>query len=127
MRSNFSVSERAAVICFGFASLAAAGNEPGGAGLREDELEMARFFERDPAAGFGDAVVAAALVIAIGIGTLAKFLNEAGFEQTLDGAIERAGAELNFARRALGDFLHDGVAVAFAFSKRDENVEAIGV
>lgn len=107
--------------------LAAAGDETGSAGLRENHFEASRFFECGAAASFGDAVIAAALIIVIGIGPLAELLNEAGFEQAFDGAIELAWAELNFAGGALGDFLHDGVAVAFAFGKRDEDVEAIGI
>ena len=80
---------------------------------------MAGFFLRGFAAGAGDAVVAAADVVVFGIGALVEFFDESGFEKAFDGAVERAGAELNFAGSAIGDFLHDGVAVAFTIGESD--------
>jgi hypothetical protein len=94
--------------------------------LCEELLEMAGFFLSGAASCASDAVIAAADVVMLGIGTLFEFINEAGFEKAFDGAIERAGAELNFAGGALGDFLHDGIAVAIAIGQGDEDVEAIG-
>lgn len=87
---------------------------------------MARFFHGGAATGTRNAVVAPANVVLFGVGALIKFFNETRFEQALDGAVERARAELHFPGGAVGDFLHDAIAVALAISESDEDVEAVG-
>jgi hypothetical protein len=86
---------------------------------------MTSFFHGGATAGFGETVIAAAFVIVLRIGTLFEFFDEALFEETLDGAIERAGAEANLSARSLADFLHDGIAVAVTISEGYENVKSI--
>jgi hypothetical protein len=96
-------------------------NQAGGASIGEQFLQMAGLFHGGAFTGFGEAVVAAALVVVFRIGALFETL----FEEAFDGAVERAGAEPNLAAGAFGDFLHDGIAVAVAVGERDENVESV--
>src|SRR5580658_888157 len=86
---------------------------------------MASFFRGGAFTGFGEAIVAAALVVVFGVWALFQFFDEALFEESFNGAVERARAETNLAARAFGDFLHDGIAVAVAVGERDENVESV--
>jgi hypothetical protein len=86
---------------------------------------MTSFFHGGATAGFGEAVVAAAFVVVLRIGTFFQFFDEALFEETLDGAIQSAGAEANLSARSLADFLHDGIAMTVAIGERHENVESV--
>jgi hypothetical protein len=61
----------------------------------------------------------------LGVGALFEFFDEILFEEALDGAVERAGAEADFAGGAFGDFLHDGIAVAVAVGEGNENVKSV--
>jgi hypothetical protein len=106
-------------------ALGAFADEAGGAGVGEKLFEVAGFFHGGAAAGFGEAVVAAALVVVLGVGALFEFFDEILFEEAFDGAVEGAGTEADFAGGAFGDFLHDGIAVAVAVGESYENVKGV--
>src|SRR4051812_39926685 len=77
--------------------------------------ESAHFRPRRGGAVGRDAVVPASLVVFFGRGSLARFDDEPLLQHPLDGAIQRPGAELEIAARALRDVLDDRVAVAVLF------------
>ena len=86
---------------------------------------MASFFHGSAAACFGETVITATFVIVLRIGALFQFFDEALFEETLDSAVERAGAEADLSARSLADFLHDGIAVTVAIGEGYENVKSV--
>src|SRR5271169_5813754 len=86
---------------------------------------MASLFHGGAFSGFGETVIAAALVVVLGIGTLFQFFDQALFQEALDCAVQRAGAEANLSAGSLADLLHDGIAVAIAIGERHENVESV--
>src|SRR5579864_4589046 len=79
-------------------------------GQRDNFFETLGFGGGDFAAVRRQPVIAAALVV-VGQGALAALDDQAIVEQALDDAVERAGAEFDFATGAHLDFLEDGVAV----------------
>src|SRR5580692_1260475 len=105
--------------------LGAFANQAGGTGIRKELFEVASFFHGGTAADFGEAVVASAFVVVLGIGTFLKFFDEALFEEALDGAVKRAGTEANFTASPLADFLHYGIAVAVTISEGYENMKSV--
>lgn len=105
--------------------LGALADQAGGAGVGEKFFEMASFFHGGAAAGFGEAVVAAAFVVVFGIGALFEFFDEVLFEEALDSTVEGAGAKADLAGGTFSDFLHDGIAVAVAIGEGDENVKGV--
>ena len=74
----------------------------------------------------GDAVIAAALVVQFRRGALLGFDEQSLFEHALDGAVQRAGAQLELAVRARGHILNDGVAVPVLLGHGQQNVESRG-
>ena len=85
-----------------------------------------RFGPDGPLAERGQAVVAAAFIVQVRVGAFIGFLDHPGFQEALDGAVQGAGAHLDPAAGALGHFLHDGVAVAFAVRQRQQDVKYRG-
>src|SRR5262249_8685004 len=102
---------------------ASPGSETGGAGLGEHAGEARGFVDRGGASRTSDAVVAAPRVVLLGIGALIELFDETLAPQPVDGAVERPGTELELALGARRDVLHDGVAVAVAVGKGDEDME----
>jgi hypothetical protein len=72
-------------------------------------------------------VVAAAVVIKAFVRplTFAQFDDQTLLEQAFDRAIQRSGAEAQFAARALGDIRHDSVAMLVAVGQRDQNMKSL--
>ena len=70
-----------------------------------------------------DAVVAAPLVVERGRRPLAALVDQALFQHALDGAIERAGAQLQLAVCPRGDVLHDRVTMLFLAGQRHEDMK----
>ena len=73
--------------------------------------------------GGGDPVVAAALVVERGVGTLVALLDQAVGEHALDRAVERARAHAHGAVGELLDPLHERVAVLLTVAERQQQVE----
>src|SRR5687768_9009531 len=71
------------------------------------------------------AIVAAALIIVSGIGSLAQFFDEPGFEQPLDHRIESAWTEADAPVGPLGDVEQDGIAVTIAICQRYKDIKGI--
>ena len=70
-----------------------------------------------------DPVVATTLVVELRVGTLGGLLDEAVGEHALDRAVEGPGAHADGAVGELFDAAHDGVAVLFAVTEREQDVE----
>src|SRR5207248_1583112 len=71
-------------------------------------------------------VVATPLVVVGRRGAVARFDDEPLFEHSLDGAIERPGAELELAARAHRNFLDDRVAVTILVGESEKDMEGGG-
>ena len=81
------------------------------------------FFAGDGLAEFGDAVIAPPLVVELRRRALVHLDDQVVVEHALNGSIERAGAEPDFAVRPRQDFLDDGVAVAVFVGQRHQDVK----
>ena len=75
------------------------------------------------AAELREAVVPAALVVALRVGAVAQLFDQALLEHAPDGAVERAGAQPDLAVGPRGHVLHDRVAVALAVRQGHQDVE----
>ena len=84
------------------------------AGAGDGLLKARGFCGEGLAAGGGEPVVAAALVVGD-----PGFGDEGGGEEAVDGAVERSRAHGD----VMASFLHDGVAVLFAVGEREEDGE----
>ena len=73
-----------------------------------------------------DAVIAAAFVVEFGRRPLLRFHHQPLFQHALDGAVQRPGAQFEFAAGARGHVLNDGVAVAVLLGHRHQNVKRGG-
>ena len=71
-------------------------------------------------------VVAAALVVQVGRGPLARLEDQPLLQHALDGSVERARAEPQLAARAGFDVLDDGVAVAILLRDGEQDVKRGG-
>ena len=76
----------------------------------------------DAVAEVGEAVVAAALVVELGVGALGDLLEQALVDHALDRAVERARAHRHRAAEKVLDVAHDGVAVLLAAGQRHDDV-----
>jgi len=74
----------------------------------------------------GDAVVAAALVVEVGVWALFGFFDQALFEEAVDVAVEEAGAGVELVLCAGEDFTFESVAVTFTLEERKEEMEGEG-
>ena len=90
---------------------------------RRRYYRLTRFGRRAAEAEAGERVIPAPLVGARRVGALAELLDQAVLEHAADGAVERAGAEFQRAVGAIGDVLHDRVAVAIAIDESEQNVK----
>jgi hypothetical protein len=72
-------------------------------------------------------IVAAALVTNIRLRplTLPQLDDETLLEQPLDGTVQRAGAQTQFAAGSLRDILHDSITVLIALGERYQNVKRL--
>src|SRR5581483_364221 len=100
---------------------------PGRSKARRGQLHQLaharRFRLRHLAAIGGNAVIAAALVIQVRIGPAIGFFDQPKLEHLVNGAVEHAGSEFEPAAGALRDFAPQRVAMAFAVSEREKDME----
>ena len=96
------------------------------AGQRDELLQPPGLRRRHRAAERRDAVVPAPLVVFGGGRPPTAFLDGPLRQHSLDGAVERPRSELDQAPGALGDLLHDGIAVALGIEQREQDVELGG-
>jgi hypothetical protein len=104
--------------------LPAFGEETRRARVANLHVEPPRLSGGDTAAEVGQPVVAAALVVEIRIGPLVELFDQVVFEQSADGAIERADPQRFL--RAVADLGEDRVAVPVAAGERHEDLEHDG-
>lgn len=88
-----------------------------GSGGAEKGREAIGFLSGEFAAGGGEAVIAATVVVRI------DFLYEFFFEEGFDGAVEGSGAKSDGSAGLFFDLAHDAVAVEVVASERKEDVE----
>jgi hypothetical protein len=97
------------------------------ANCADEFLEALAFGVEDALAERGQAVIAAAGVVKFGSGTFVGFLDQAGFDEALDGTVESSGPQTDFVVGAQEDVLHDAVAVLLAGGKGEHDVEPLGL
>src|SRR5580658_6570628 len=89
-----------------------------------DQLPHAHGFGlRHPLAQRRDPVIAAALVVQVRVGPLVGFFDQPLLQHLVDGAVQRAGAQIELAAGALQDLALQRIAVAFALTERQQHVE----
>src|SRR3954453_18479267 len=98
-----------------------------GTGKLEQLIQASGFGASDCNTKGGDAVIATAFVVVFGGGPLTSLGDQSLFEHALNGAIQRASAQLQFSTGAFGDILDDGVAVSIISSESHEDVESGGL
>ena len=97
------------------------GNSEAQLGLFHNDFEPLDIRGKDAAAQIGEAVVAAARILARGAER--KPFHEAARGKLVEIFVHGAGAESVLARRLAGDLLHDGVAMAIPGGKGQKDVE----
>jgi len=94
---------------------------------RSDQLfHTLGFSDDDAAAGRGEAIVTAALVVFLRRRTIATFLNDPVGEQSLDDGVESAGAEPDVSIGLLLDIFQDGVAMLLAIAEGEQDLKHSG-
>jgi len=98
-------------------------HEPGRSRLSQQRIQPLHFGRCSALAETREPVVAPPLVGAQRVRTFRQLFNQTLLEHTADGAVQRPGAQLDFAFGPGCDILHDGVAVTVAAGERDQDVE----
>jgi hypothetical protein len=76
-----------------------------------------------PAAERGQPIVAPAFIAQVRGRSMIGFGDESVVDKPLDDAVQVAGVENDQTVRALGDLLHEAVAVALVLGQREEKLE----
>src|SRR6185436_18933946 len=103
------------------------GDEAAGAREAHELAEPVGLFPRHGPAGLGDPVIPASLIVELRRGTLVDFADQVVVQHPLDGSIESAWAEADFAACSSEDFLDDGVAVAVFVRQGHQDVKNRGL
>jgi hypothetical protein len=90
-------------------------------------LQPSYFRRHHAAAEGGEAIVSSALIAELRDHASLRFGDEAVGEESLDDAIEIARLEGHEPVGALGNGLHESVAVAFFLAQREEELEVDGL